>query len=632
MYIDIPGAENSAIDYQTNRIFVADGYDKSVNSMEFDLNQNLTYANITASKNILLEPAFEELDVNNGSLNISDITCVAMNYEKGYVVTTIVPANHAITNGWIGFIDPMNQTVFHLMEMEDCFLPDHVTTTYSGDIILVSCEGEPSENEEEQPKYNPAGSIGYIDVSSNNTMEWEYINIGFTDFDDGGKLAHLLPDDIYYPLPSENVSQSNAFSITAEPEHIVVDIDDEYAYIVLQENNAVAILDINEKTVINVFTLGYGYFGDNGGLDPSNEDGGIHINEYQHLYGMRQPDDMDFFMTESGRKFLFTANEGDGKGFDEERVASLTLDDIAFGENMTDYLKDEAILGRLHVSKFLGEENGTYSELYTFSSRDFTVFEICSDQNGVPNNISFHYSSDNGFENKTAELIPEGFNSNYKYDSMDSRSDDKGPEPEGLTVGECENGRRYVFICMERVGGIFAYDFTDIDNIVFADYVNNRNFSFDYDDDFRPPEEAGDIGPEQLRFIPESKYGAPLLVVSNPQSASVTMYRIDCGDDPDNTTMNTESTGSCPIYTTESPSDDDDKEESLTTLEIVAIAVGSFAIISIIILVTYIMCKRKNKGAEYYKYNSSNEFGNSGGNFTSERGGSGHYFELATDK
>ena len=182
---------------------------------------------------------------------------------------------------------------------------------------------------------------------------------------------------------------------------------------------------------------------------------------------------------------------------------------------------------------------------------------------------------------------------------------------------------------MERVGGIFAYDFSDIDNITFADYTNNRNFSLVYNDSVRPPEAAGDIGPEQMRWIDGDIYGEPLLVVSNPQSASVTMYRIDCGETPVIDTSISRQ-GACPVISTPSSTEvsesDGEKKETLTTLEIVAIGVGSFAVLSIIVLVSYIICKRRKSGMEVYRYSSMNEFGNTG-NFSNGRA-SGHYFEL----
>ena len=561
-------------------------------------------------------------------MEIADITCVAMS-PKQYVIATVVPVDHSINDGWLAFIDPSNQSVFNLFKMKDCFLPDHVTTTNDGNIILVSCEAEPSNNEAKKPQYNPPGSVGFLNVTFDDENKWEYYNLGFAEFDIGGKYQDRLPEDIYIPL--YNDSGNLSFSITAEPEHIVVDFEDKYAYIGLQESNAVGLLDIENMEIINIFSLGFGYFGDNGGLDPSDKDDGINIQQYD-LYAMRQPDDIDYYQTKTGRKFIFTANEGDSKGWDEERVEDLELDPDIFGpENVTDILQDKELLGRLKVSKLIGQENDTFSELYTFSSRDFTVYEIFLDKNGIPQNISLHFSSDNDFEMITSKLIPDGFNADYEgcCKSFDSRSDAKGPEPEGITIGQCPNGRLYVFICMERVGGIFAYDFTDIENITFADYYNNRNFSLEYDDSGRPPQEAGDIGPEQMRWIDGDIYGNdPLLVVSNPQSASVTMYRIDCGQAPIKTTQI--STTSQAITTTTKPNNDDgssSKKEKLTTLEIVAIAVGSFAVLSIMILVIWIICKRKNGDPDQYKYNSLNEFGNAG-NFSDNRGNSGHYFEL----
>merc|ERR1712113_1224383 len=160
---------------------------------------------------------------------------------------------------------------------------------------------------------------------------------------------------------------------------------------------------------------------------------GINIRQYDDADGMRQPDDIDYFRFGNGRQFLFTANEGDDKGFDADRVYDLTLSEGVFGsKNETEALQDKKMLGRLKVSNLLGVNmNETYDALYTFSSRDFTVYEIFTDGDGRPINISLHYLSNNGFEMMTAKLIPKGFNSDYSGDTFDERSDAKGPEPEG---------------------------------------------------------------------------------------------------------------------------------------------------------------------------------------------------------
>ncbi|MEM9173085.1 MAG: hypothetical protein AAGA84_10310 [Pseudomonadota bacterium] len=86
--------------------------------------------------------------------------------------------------------------------------------------------------------------------------------------------------------------------------------------------------------------------------------------------------------------------------------------------------------------------------------------------------------------------MPEQFNSNNDdNDSFDSRSDDKGPEPEGITWGKVR-GKRLAFIGLERVGGIMVYDITNPTAPTFATYVNNRNFSEDAES-----AAAGDLGP-----------------------------------------------------------------------------------------------------------------------------------------
>ena len=450
----VPGAENAAVDYDTNRIFVADGSDTSVNSFNFSINENVTEAIIEQSVKILIEPAFEDLGFD--PVDIQDITCVSKSH-KGYILATVVPMNHSITFGWIAFINPTDQAVFHMMELEDCYLPDHVSTTPDGDIILISCEAEPSNNEVRYPAVNPRGSVGYIDVSNSDMTEWEYTNIGFTEFDDGQSKSSQLPSDVYIPLP-DNITDGR-FSIAAEPEYAVADSDGNYAYISLQvrgsftyisiikplpnkhlnvqENNAIAVLDIDDKEIIKVFSLGMADFGSNGGLDASDKDDMINIVEYANVYGMRQPDSIDFYEMPNGRKFLFTANEGDSKDWDEIRVEDMDLDKEVFGN--TSMLQERECLGRLKATNLVGwneteyDGNDTvYDKVVTFSSRDFTIFEIMEDADGVPINLSLHFSNGNDFENITAEMVPEGFNSDYFTGSFDERSDAKGPEPEGI--------------------------------------------------------------------------------------------------------------------------------------------------------------------------------------------------------
>lgn len=127
-------------------------------------------------------------------------------------------------------------------------------------------------------------------------------------------------------------------------------------------------------------------------------------------------------------------------------------------------------------------------------------------------------------EQLTAAALPEEFNStNDENGSFDNRSDDKGPEPEGLALGEID-GRTYLFLGLERISGIMVYDISDPHRPEFVQYINNRDFT-------GAPEAgtAGDLAPEGLIFIPAAKSptGENLLAVANEVSGTTTLYRID---------------------------------------------------------------------------------------------------------
>jgi len=150
-----------------------------------------------------------------------------------------------------------------------------------------------------------------------------------------------------------------------------------------------------------------------------------------------------------------------------------------------------------------------------------------------PSSLRLVFSSFDDMEQTTAsQLGPEGFNSDLFSPSADVRSDDKGPEPESITVGQCSNGDSYAFIGLERAGGVMVYDITDIDDgeVTFVEFLNSRDFSIDYDEGSRPPQDAGNVEPETLIFVPDSDDSEEaLLIVGYKTSASIVAYSFDCG-------------------------------------------------------------------------------------------------------
>lgn len=253
-----------------------------------------------------------------------------------------------------------------------------------------------------------------------------------------------------------------------------------------------------------------------GGLDASDRDGRINIRPWP-VKGLYQPDTIAAYRV-GGRVYWVTANEGDARdyaGFSEEvRVGSLTLDPTAFPNAAA--LKNDQTLNRLRVTKTLGnpDQDGDYDELYSFGGRSFSIWTSQGQR---------VYDSGDIMETEMAARFPEAFNSNNDANnSFDSRSDDKGPEPEGLAIGEV-GGRQYVFVGLERIGGIMMFDITSPFDVAFAGYVNDRDFAGDPATDG-----AGDLGPEGVLFIParDSPNGQALLVVTHEISGSTAIYQV----------------------------------------------------------------------------------------------------------
>jgi hypothetical protein len=232
---------------------------------------------------------------------------------------------------------------------------------------------------------------------------------------------------------------------------------------------------------------------------------------------MYEPDAIASF--KSGRReYLITANEGDARdwpGFAEEaRVSSLTLDATAFPDGAV--LKNNANLGRLNVTNTLGNTDGDndFDALYTLGGRSFSIWSTDGE---------LVFDSGGDFERVIAAREPTFFNASNDDRAFDSRSDNKGPEPEAVTIGEIGK-RTYAFVGLERQGGIMIYDVTSPFSPVFVDYVNNRDFSVD------PPtaEAAKDLGPEGVIFIgaKDSPTRNPMVVTANEVSGTVTLYAV----------------------------------------------------------------------------------------------------------
>ncbi len=390
-------------------------------------------------------------------------------------------------------------------------LPDMLVFTPDGNKILVANEGEPDNYETNNN--DPEGTISIIDLSSGV----EQATVATADFTSFNSHESTLKDaGVRIFGPNATVAED------LEPEYVTVSSDSSTAWVSLQENNAIAKVDIASATVTDIYPLGYkdhSHF--QNGLDGSDKDNTINIRTWDNLLGMYQPDSISTFSL-NGKTYLLTANEGDARdydGFNEEvRVEDLTLDTGAFPN--ADTLKTDNELGRLTVTSTLGDTDGDgdYDRLYSFGSRSFSIFEQ------TPQGLEQVYDSGDMFEKITAAVYPEQFNSNDDDNtSLEKRSDNKGPEPEGITHGDI-NGRHYAFIGLERIGGIMVYEISKPEKPIFVQYLNNRDFSVD-----EKTPAAGDLSPEGLLFIhaSDSPNNKALLISANEVSGTVSLFTIE---------------------------------------------------------------------------------------------------------
>ena len=147
---------------------------------------------------------------------------------------------------------------------------------------------------------------------------------------------------------------------------------------------------------------------------------------------------------------------------------------------------------------------------YAFGGRGFSIF-----QQNADGTIVKVEETGGDFEQILAALPNAGTVFNGENGGgFDSRSDNKGAEPEGVAVGTV-NGTPYVFVALERIGGVMVWDVVDPADAKFVQYI---------------PPTSDDFGAEVIKFVAadESPTGRAMLITANEISGSVTTY--DIGD------------------------------------------------------------------------------------------------------
>ncbi len=472
--------------------------------------QRLFIANSIAGKMDIVNFSNPAAPVLLSSISMSpygNINSIAVH--NGIVAVAIENTNPQ-ANGKIVFFD--TNGVF-LNEVPAGAMPDMITFSKDYTKVITANEGEPNGTY----TLDPEGSITVVDISGGiaNLTSANATQIMLTQFN--GQEVALRAQGIRIFTTSATVAQD------LEPEYVAVSDDNTKAYVTLQENNAILVLNLVTNTIESLLPLGYADYsaGSGNSLDASDQSGAILNTSDLPIKGAYMPDAISY-STINGSGYVFMANEGDSREFgsvtDANRISSSTfnsLDATAFPDAAI--LRNNKFLGRLSALKYSGDTDGDgdYDELHVLGSRSFTI------RNAATNALVF--DSKDMFEKITANspLTSAFFNASNSTGAATSknRSDDKGPEPEGVTVSVI-NGIHYAFIGLERVGGCMVFNVENPNTPVFVTYVNNRTLNGS----------GPDLGAEGIIFISaaDSPNGQPMVILANEVSSTLSIFGVAC--------------------------------------------------------------------------------------------------------
>ena len=475
------GTEIVAFDKDSKKMFTTNGADNT-----------LDITPITYNNDEMILGTVNSIDLSSYGAGVQSVAV-----KNSKVAVAIGSSNKVEEKGKVVVFDTNGSLI---SQTQVGYLPDMVTFNEEGTKVIVANEGEPSAKT--GIYIDVVGSVGVITLenadSENNTN-------GYAEVDFGSASLTNANDGTPVRLGG---TPSNDKALDIEPEYIAV--SGEYAYVTLQENNAIAKVDISSETptIELVKSLGAKDYSSKNTIDIE-EEGETLLKNYKGLYGLYMPDSIASYEV-NGKTYLVTANEGDGREYcsdedpdcdnpvfiDEAKIKKLDLSsDIASAyENEND----------LKVITDMGDTNsdGTYEKLYAFGARSFTIWD---------ENANLIWDSKDELSKYTTKFMPTLFNQDEG--EKDGRSGNKGVEPEALTIGKV-GSNIYAFVGLERQNAIVIYDITNPAEAKFVKYIVTEN--------------EGDISPEGMSFVEakNSPTNNPLLMVAFEVSGSTSIYEI----------------------------------------------------------------------------------------------------------
>lgn len=416
--------------------------------------------------------------VAEASIPISSGSPNSIAIHKGKLAVAIEASNKQLP-GSVKVYDTKSQLLLDSYTVGS--LPDMVIFSPNGQFIITANEGEPND----LYTVDPEGSISII-----TTATQQVTTLTFNDFN--GQEAQLKSQGLRIFGPGASLAQD------LEPEYVAISDNSSTAWVSLQENNGIARVNLLTKQIEGIFPLG---FKDHSlmqnSLDASDADGVKELKTWPVL-GMYQPDALAYAKI-NGMDLIFSANEGDARDYDgyseEVRVKDLDLDASVY--DPAENYQGNSNLGRLKTTTANGDDdgNGLVEQIYCYGGRSFSIWGA---------NGELLYDSGNEIGARTKLLTEDRFNDD------DSRSDDKGAEPETVTLLELPGKRFYLFVGLERNDQTLVYDVSNPFSPQFVQILYR----------------AGDEAPEGILAVPakDSPTGSDLLIISNEDSGTVSIY------------------------------------------------------------------------------------------------------------
>ena len=515
----LAGAEISAYDAATSRMFVTNGTVNKIDIVDIS------------------DPA-KPSKVSSIDLAPKGVTSVQSVATKNGIVAIAATMSSSQLPGRIFLTDTDGDILDSAPDgIEVGALPDSVHFSPNGQFVVSANEGEPKNycfTDGALPvTTDPYGTVSIIDVTAKTPAA---TTINFESYNERAAAVSFEGGRIFGPKAT--------LAQDLEPEYVAISGDSKTAYVTLQENNTVATIDLESKAIVNLMPLGYKDHSLGGmGLDADNKDAKVNIAS-KPVLGMYMPDAIAT-MKINGTQYLFTANEGDSRSYpcvlggtdptkveDEDKAFSA----IAASTVAAD-VKATTGIGNLKTTPFAPAgvagspvlSTTKVSSAYSFGARSFSVWKA-NDAEGIFK-ADLVYDSGDSIEQYLATARPAYFNADWdtstgNIKAVDSRSNSKGPEPEGIAVGSAY-GKKWMIVGLERDSGVMLYDVTNPVAPQFVDYENTSVPSGNLING-KIVSTAGDVSPEGITFVDpnESPTGNALVLVSYELSGTVAIFEI----------------------------------------------------------------------------------------------------------